>query len=298
MKILITGGLGFIGSNLIRNLKNHKVIVFTKQEHSLKKLPNYNNVIFEFGNIEDVIADVIVNHKPDVVIHLIVFGGITKCHEDPASAFRVNVFGAYNVINSCKKVGAKLILASSREVYGESRGEESLEEDPMIPNNVLGITKMLVEILVKIAEKDGLDYTIMRLTNVYGPGDNKSGISKIIKDIINRNPIHLYGGNQTLNFIYIDDVINIINEILTNKNSSKQVFNVGSKDNFSIERFVDILSELLAIKANIIKYPQRDGETHYFKPSIQKLDKLLGYSNFTPLYIGLKKTTDWILQNN
>ena len=144
MKVLLTGGLGFIGKRFIENFQNsHDLIVFTT-ENSIK---NFNpteipKLIIEKGSIEDdSFQKIMLKHKPEVVIHLAAKSGLKNCEENPESAFTCNVFGTYNVIKTCAEMNSKLIFISSREVYGETINESNKEDDPLFPNNIYRITK-------------------------------------------------------------------------------------------------------------------------------------------------------------
>ena len=174
MKVFLNGGLGFIGRRFIKKFSNqHDIIVcaLNKDILAFQGEPFLKNIIIEEGTTEGKeILEVMAKHKPDVVIHLAALTGLKKCHEDPELAFKINVHGTFNVLTACAKHCSKFIFISSREVFGETINDKSKEDDPLLPNNVYGITKMIGENLVKFFnEKYSLDFTILRLTNVYGP---------------------------------------------------------------------------------------------------------------------------------
>jgi len=178
VKILLVGGLGFIGKRFARRFSDvHNIIIFDLKDdiNRAGKITN-KKIILEEGSIEDKkIDESISKHSPDAVIHLAALTGLKKCHENPKEAFLANVYGTFNVLNACIKAHSKLIFFSSREVYGETLSGQSSEDDPLAPNNTYGITKMIGENLVRYAgEKNNLDFTILRLTNVYGPGGGTS----------------------------------------------------------------------------------------------------------------------------
>lgn len=145
MKVFLVGGLGFIGKRFIRKFFNtHEIIVYArkKADFDISKFENLKNVILEYGSVEDKeIKNIIKKHLPDVVIHLAALSGLKRCHDDPRTAFSTNVYGTFNVINSCTDIGAKLIFCSTREVYGETIGKKSKEDDRLLPNNIYGLTK-------------------------------------------------------------------------------------------------------------------------------------------------------------
>ena len=297
MRILLVGGLGFIGRRFIRKFSStYDIVVFATPADILnsKQLISETGVKAEQGSVEEQnLVETITRNKPDVVIHLAALTGLKKCHENPSDAFRINVYGTFNVVSSCMRSQSKLIFISSREVYGETLHNESKEDDPLTPKNVYGITKMLGEILIqKEGLANNLDYTILRLTNVYGPEGDQYGAQVIIKDAIKSKKVKMLGGEQRLNFVYVDDVVDIINQAITDKRSSKQVFNVGSTDTLAMQDFVSEVSKILKTGFEIEHLPMRETETLRFIPSLDKL-KSFGYEAKTSLRDGIEKTIQW-----
>jgi len=153
---------------------------------------------------------------------------------------------------------------------------------------------MIGENLVKFAgEKSDLDYTILRLTNVYGPEGDQYGAQIIIQNAISQNEITVMGGSQRLNYVYVDDVVEILNLVLTHKGASKQIFNVGSKDTISVEEFAKKVAQKLGGNVKIKYTTMRETETSNFEPSLKKLNEVLGYIPKTSIDDGLAKTIQW-----
>jgi len=140
------------------------------------------------------------------------------------------------------------------------------------------------------SQKNNLDYTILRLTNVYGPNRDNHGLNKIIQTAIKNNKIQINGGNQLVNIVYVDDVIDLIGLILDDKHSSKQIINVGSEETMTIKDFSNEVSKLLKNKIEFEYQPLPEFENNRFNPSLEKLRSLLGFSAKTRLKDGLKKT--------
>jgi len=213
MKIMLIGGLGFIGKHLIRRLLNHdrthELTVFDNSEARLRNLNfiKYNKLKVEVGDItdKDCIEEAVFKCRPEVIAHLAALTGIGRCNENPSLAFSVNVFGTYNVVEACKELDTKLIFISSREVYGDSKSNVTSEDDPLNPNNIYGLTKLLAENLVRWgASKFNIEYTILRLTNVYGPEGDEYGIQ--------------------INWVFVQNAENTIE-------SDKSEYNYSSKQN-------------------------------------------------------------------
>jgi len=297
VKIFLIGGAGFIGKRFIRKyFKENKIIVYALQQDILdaKKFLEEHNIKTIEGSVDNkILEQEIIKEKPDVVIHLAALTGLVKCHQDPKIAFTINVFGTYNVANVCSNLGCKLIFISSREVYGETLEKKTSENGVLLPNNVYGITKMLGEEIIQFFnKKKNLDFTILRLTNVYGPEGDQYGAQVIIQNALLEKRVQILGGTQRLNYVYVDDVVNIIYNCINNQKASREIFNVGSKETLSIKQFVEKVINILNEKIEIEYKPMRESETTNFEPDLKKisqLDKII----FTDIKEGLKKTIDW-----
>jgi len=297
MKVLLVGGLGFIGRSFITKFsKIHKILVISENDskQKIKDVPS-NSFEFEPCRVEDKkIVDEIVYHKPEVVVHLAALTGISRCENDPENAYRINVDGTQNVLEGCVKSKSKLIFLSSREVYGETIGKQSSEDDELKPNNLYGMTKLLGErSIISKSNEVGLDYTIFRITNVYGPSGDRYGAQVIINDIIKKRHVKILGRNQKINYVFVDDIADLINMALDDSRFSKQIFNLGSRDNFTIEEFVDKVSKVAGIQVTKEYLPMRKGETINFKPDLRKIENLLGGPLKTSFDEGVKKTIEW-----
>jgi len=298
MKVLLTGGLGFIGRRFIENFQNfHDLVIFTT-ENSIK---NFNpteipKVIIEKGSVEDdSFQKIMLKHKPEVVIHLAAKSGLKNCEENPDSAFNCNVFGTYNVIKTCAEMNSKLIFISSREVYGETINESTKEDDPLFPNNIYGITKMLAEtLIINMSQKYNVDYIILRLTNLFGPGAYERGVNRIIKMAVKDKKIQIYGGEQVVNIVYVDDIVELINSILCKKCSWNKIFNVGSNNTLKIKKFVDEVKGLVDNDADIEYLPAGNYGDSVFNPNLEKIQDEMKITTKTSLIDGIQKTIKWI----
>ena len=299
LRILLVGGFGFIGRHLVRNLgESHSVVVFSDQE-GVQKAAEFQAkqaVITEIGDIRDetIVREVMLRRRPESVVHLAALTGIKRCNENPALAFSVNVLGTYNVIMGCVACGSKLVFVSSREVYGETRSDRSREDDPPAPNNVYGVTKMLAEGLVTwAASMYDLDYTVLRLTNVYGPGGDQYNVQAMITKALSDAKIEISGGTQVMNLVYVEDVAEAVRVCLTDPRSSKQTFNVGSDDTMTVDEIVSSTATCLGTPIEVSRVPMRSGETLAFRPDLGKLSTTLGCRCPTTFAVGLQKTVKW-----
>jgi len=298
MKVLITGG-GFIGSHLTKALLEHneEVIVYTKDNLQMNEMEiSIKNLVIVKGDVTDYEALVgsVLKYSPNFIVHLAAITGIKRCLDLPHECFYVNVCGTFNVVMAALKINAKLIFASSREVYGETVGEMSSEDDPLLPNNLYGLTKLLAEqIIIWAGKKYGLNYTILRFTNVYGPGGDKYGLQKIVQKALKGEKIQILGGNQIMNFVYVDDVVRAILLTLENKESTKEIFNVGSYDNVKVDDLVHKIIKLTGRNIEIERAPYRETETMFFRPDLSKITKVLGWMPQIDIDTGLLYTIEW-----
>ena len=296
--ILLTGGFGFTGSHLINHFQkmNFQIIVFSNRNIVNPIILDKSNIIFESGDIRDSnrFHEVMKKYRPSYVIHLAALTGITKCQNDPFTAFLTNVYGTYDVIKGCIETNSYLIFISSREVYGETNNIESSEDDNKIPNNIYGMTKLEAENLILWANKKyNLNYTILRPTNLYGHGGDTYGAQILIKKILEEKDVEILGGKQRMNFIFVGDVIDSIIKVINNDQSKNEIFNVGSNDTLSILEFIELVTKLTNKKPLLKFLPMRNGETKNFHVSIEKIQKKLNWKPSTQIKDGLLKTINW-----
>jgi len=154
----------------------------------------------------------------------------------------------------------------------------------------LKIQKKIAEELIENAgNKHDLSYMILRLTNVYGPS-GLSGINNIIIRAIEKQKLQINGGNQILNFLFIDDLIEIIHHIAIAQNQPVKILNIGSNDTCSLNDFIKILSRVLGYNLEIEYTKKPNFESEFFKPDLKKMFKLLSNKTMTSLEDGLKKS--------
>ena len=299
LRIALAGGFGFIGKHLIDILnESHSLIVLSDREGA-RQAPLFrpgSQPIVEVGDITDEgwVKEAMLKHSPNIAVHLAALTGVKRCNDNPSLAFSTNVLGTYNVIMGCVACGCKLVFISSREVYGDTASSRTREDDPLVPNNVYGVTKMLAErLVIWAASKHNLDYTILRLTNVYGPGGDQYNVQAMIRSASTERSIRILGGNQRMNLVYVDDVADVIRRCVTDPRASRQAFNVGSDCDMSVKEIISKVVSLLDIAVEIHQGPMRVGETENFRPDLDKLEKTLGFRPATPFEVGLQKTLDW-----
>ncbi|MCV0373511.1 MAG: NAD-dependent epimerase/dehydratase family protein [Nitrosarchaeum sp.] len=297
MKVLLVGGLGFIGKRFIQKFSKKYELSVYANKNSIRNVDKdlLKDVRIQEGSIEEELSNFIKKIEPKIIIHLAAMTGLKKCEENPEKAFQTNVYGTFNIIKSCVDVHAKLVFASSFEVYGRTDKYERLENDILNPVNTYSITKMLGEELIKHANRmHGLDYTILRISNVYGPGYQR-GINSMIKTAINEKKIFINDPKRFRNFIYVDDVVELLDIIINDNNASNQIFNVGSKYTLSLEEVAKKISSYLNFDVKLEFMPGNKFETDY-RPNLEKSNRHNYYAK-TTFDEGLKNTIKWYTDN-
>jgi UDP-glucose 4-epimerase len=294
--ILVTGGAGFIGSNLVHKLieDNNKLIVLDSLHRgSIQNLKEYidsKKIILIKGDIRNQ-HDINKIGKVDIIYHLAAQSNVMGSVSDPDYSFSTNVDGTYNILKFASESNVKkFIFASSREVYGNAQYIPVDEKHQLKPLNMYGTTKLAGEILCRHFQNRGMDIIILRISNTYGPGDKDRVIPIFLENIKNKKDLVLYGGNQVLDFIWVEDVVNSIIEISQNDKYSGETLNIGTGIGTSI---VDLAKKILKIthsNCKIMRKEQRDIETKKFISKSSKIKiKTLGLDE------GLRKIAERIM---
>ena len=312
-KILITGGTGFLGRNLVKRLsedKNNLITILDNNSRSsavVEKIQNkYKNVKYIEGSILDY---KIVNNackNIDTIFHLAYINGTKFFYTIPDKIFEVAVYGMINLIESAKNKDIKnFILASSSEVYQQPEIIPTPEEvdlkipDILNPRYSYGGGKIFCELLLFYYGKKYFKRSmIFRPHNVYGPNmGNEHVIPELIKkiDIAKKRKskfITLEGkGNETRSFIFIDDFIDAL-EIIYKKGKNLNIYNIGTQDEVSIKYLLNLIQKKMFSNHKIKNIPIKKGGTLKRCPDIKKIKKL-GFKRSFKLSYGLDQTIDW-----
>ena len=306
-KFLVTGGTGFIGSNIVKLLikKKFNVIVFDNNTRgSLSKLKNYKNK-FKFikGDIRNKKEVKKAIKNVDAVIHLAYINGTKYFYKQPVKILDIAVNGILNVLESCIKNKVKEIyLASSSEVYQTPlkipTSEREMLKIPDIynPRYSYGGGKILTELMgVHYGKKYFKKLVIFRPHNVYGPDmGNEHVIPEFLnrfKKLKNKNFIIQGSGYETRSFIYIEDFIRAF-ELILDKGKHLQIYNIGTSEKLTIFQLVKIVARLLNKKIKIKKTKLQKGGTKVRLPDISVI-KQLGFKQKFKIIEGLKKTINF-----
>jgi UDP-glucose 4-epimerase len=287
LRVLITGGAGFIGSHCMRALAiaGHSVKVLDNlSTGSLDKIWDFLDVVeFIRGDVRDKNAVEDALKGIDVVVHLAALVDVTESVEKPVDYFDVNVHGTLNVVLSSKNISV-LVFASSCAVYGEPAYLPINEEHPLNPKSSYAASKASGEAyVVAYASLYGFRPIILRLFNVYGPGQSKpyaDVITKFIKRVTEGKPPVIYGnGQQTRDFIYVDDAVQAIISALTS-DKAYGAYNIGSGNAVSINELAKMV--LKAVGREDLKLLYASPRLGDIKHSVADISKAVKELSFNP----------------
>ncbi len=303
-KILVTGGAGFIGSHIVDLLikNNYDVVVVDnlstgRNENINKKAKFYKVDITDAKKLRNVFQ----KEKPKYVIHEAAQINVRESVKNPQLDAKINIMGGVNVLECCKDFKVRKIVYSSSggAVYGNPNKLPCTEETPTKPLSQYGVSKLVFENYVVMYSKlYGLDYTILRYSNVYGPRQDPKGeagvISIFISSLLSKKQPKIFGdGNQTRDFVYVEDVANA-NLLVLKKNTKTKIFNIGVGKETSVNELYNKIAK--ALNSNIkAKHTEAvKGEVKKIYLNIGKVKKELGWNPQTNIDAGLKKTIDWL----
>ena len=298
MKILVTGGAGFIGSHVVDKLLEEGHLVTVVDNFSKGQYQHPKAIVFKKDICSVEMADAFAHH-PDIVVHLAAQVSVPKSIENPIFDAEVNIIGTLRVLECCRKYTVRnIIYITSAADIGEPHYFPIDEEHPLGPISPYGLSKAGGEEYVKwFARHYGLEYTILRFSNVYGPRQNsqgEGGVIAIFADcLLSGKPITIYGdGRQTRDFVYVEDVAEAILSVLNQGN--KQKYNVGSGKEISVQELLSLMQDLLGKKSIVSHTEPRAGDIQRSVFSIHKIKKETNWSPKTSLKEGLVKTISFM----
>tara|TARA_B110001454_G_C12653979_1_gene406622 strand:- start:206 stop:1111 length:906 start_codon:yes stop_codon:yes gene_type:complete len=287
MKILVTGGAGFIGKHLVKYLlkKNHSVTIFDNFSNSSK---NSTSILIKLGvkiiegDIKKINEIQNASMNQNIVIHLAAKISVSESIKNPMETFQNNVDGTKNVLIACEKNNVeKIILASSAAVYGEGIPKIKLtEESKMNPISPYGKSKVKMELEIKEFEiNNNVNCIILRFFNIYGIGQTPEYagvITKFIERIKENKPLKIFGdGFQTRDFIAIDDVIDsIYNAILYGKSGT---YNIASGKITTIKEMAELMISINGKKLDIEYTNEQKGDIRNSEADISLAKKEIRY---------------------
>ena len=295
MKYAVTGGAGFIGSHLVKNLveRGNEVIVIdnlnTGKKENIekisKKIDFFEIDIRDFSAVENILKNV------DGIFHEAALASVQDSFRIPDEFFEVNVNGTENIFKIGKKLGIKIVYASSSSVYGNPIRIPIKESDGKNPFNPYAKTKLEGDKLAEKYAKNGLKVIGLRYFNVFGPRQSKeyAGVIKLFLERIQQGLSPLINGDglQVRDFVYVDDVVNA-NILAMESNIDGEFFNIGTNSTISVLDLANIIIKFSGLKLKPIHQPAVPGDVKATQADITKAKMMLKWKPTTSLKDWLK----------
>jgi len=318
--VLVTGGAGFIGSHLVDRLiaDGHRVTVLddfsTGSDRNLTDLAGEPRLAVEHGSVLDSdLVDSLIERHP-LVFHLAAAVGVRYIVDDPVGSVLTNVRGTENVLASAARHGARLVLASTSEIYGRNTNVPFRED----AERVLGPTwmhrwsystgKAIDEHLAFAYSDRGLAVSIVRYFNSYGPRIDERGygsvVARFIAQALGGKAITVHGdGRQTRCFTYVSDTIEGTVRAGTRPEALGKVFNIGADQEITVMKLAETIRDIVGSSSSIelvpyeTSYPRGFEDTRRRVPDVTRARAALGFSALVPLRDGMSRTVEWCRAN-
>lgn len=299
-KVLVTGGAGFIGSHLVDRLINEGCSVSIIDNLSTGSLDNVNkNAKFYEMDIRDSeISRVFKAERPEYVFHHAAQRDVKRSLEDPVSDSDVNIIGTVNILENCRRYDVyKHIYPSSAAVYGMPKYLPLDELHSINPISYYGISKYTPEQYIKVYnDLYSMKYTIFRYANVYGTRQDPKGeggvVSIFMESLLKGKAPVIYGdGEQTRDFIYVDDIIEA--NIKALNYGDNETLNISTNIPVSVNELYSMMKDILEIEYDAEHVGGRAGDIRYSCLDNSKAMKILGWKPKYSLKDGLRKTIDY-----
>jgi UDP-glucose 4-epimerase len=295
MKVLVTGGAGFIGSHTVEMLLKAGLKVVMVDNLSTGKVVNNDAVFYQVDVCSEELGQVFSLEKPDYVIHLAAQVSVQESLIDPLTDGQINILGSINLLNFCVQYDVrKIIFASSAAVYGVPEALPLDERHPTIPESFYGLSKLTIEKYLKLYKKHfDLNYTIFRYANVYGTRKLLSGEGGVVAIFINnlmhnRAPLVYGKGDQTRDFIYVGDVAKA--NLLALTMGDNETLNISTNTATTVNDLLDQICSNMNKEVEARHTPPKDGDLMTSVLSNVKAKNILKWEPKYSLKEGLKET--------
>ena len=300
MKLLVTGGAGFIGSHVAERLLflNHEVtIVDNLATGKLENIPpgaNFRKIDIRHEQLKEVFSEI----QPEAVFHLAAHADVTRSVREPAYDAGVNTLGSLNLLECCREYGACNIIYSSTggALFGEPDYIPVKETHPVHPISPYGISKHTVEqYLFAYHHNHGLDYTVLRYPNVFGPRQDPHGEAGVVAIfallMLNGKQPTIFGdGSKTRDYCYVGDIVEA--NIIALNTTANDVYNLGRGIEVSDFEIFETVREAVGLDINPIFAPVRPGEVEHIALDASKAEQELGWKWKMDLKAGVAVAVD------
>jgi len=302
-RIVVTGGAGFLGSHLCDRLLDTRAEVicldnfFTGSKSNVAHL--HSNPCFEILR-HDVVNPILL--EVDQIYNFACPASPVHYQYNPVKTVKTNVMGAIHMLGMAKRVGARILQASTSEVYGDAKEHPQNESywghvNPIGPRSCYDEGKRLAEtLMMDYHRQNGVDIRIVRIFNTYGPRmaiDDGRVVSNFIVQALRNQPITIYGeGTQTRSFCYVSDLIDGIVRLMNTEGLTGPV-NIGNPHEFTIRELADMIISLTGSRSEIVRCPLPQDDPVQRRPDISLARERLGWQPAVPLKEGLARTIEY-----
>lgn len=300
MKILVTGGAGFIASHIVDQLisEGHSVVVVDNLSTGSRENVNPKCTFFKADITGEGLAGLFNGIKPEVVIHHAAQVDVQVSQKEPVFDSTVNILGTLNVLKCCVNVGVKkIIYASSAAVYGAPQYLPIDEQHPVQPISNYGISKFTPELYIQAFHKNyGLNFTILRYANVYGPRQGLKGEGGVIylfarQFQLGKPPVIFGDGKQTRDFIFVGDIVQA--NVLALTKGDAETINIGAGVRVSVNELYEQYKKIWGTDLPAQFAAPRSGDIDHSVFDIQRAHKVLGWRPSFFLEEGLRETVQY-----
>jgi UDP-N-acetylglucosamine 4-epimerase len=315
MRILITGGAGFIGSNLVAGLLQDKRVtavrvldnLATGSAHNLDEFKNDPRFSFFEGDIRSYDTCLKACEDIDLISHQAALGSVPRSINDPLTTNEVNITGTLNIFTAAKEKKIKrVVYAASSSTYGDHPGLPKVEDQIGNPLSPYAVTKYVNELYARVyASLYGMEFIGLRYFNIFGPKQNPNGpyaavIPLFAEAILQNKPPTINGdGMHSRDFTFVENAVqaNILSLFTGNKDAVNQVYNIACGHQTSLNELFEHLKNEGKSNLQPIYGPERKGDVKHSLADISRARHLLGYHPTVSVSEGLKKTFQWYQTN-
>jgi nucleoside-diphosphate-sugar epimerase len=309
-RYLITGGAGFIGSHLVKHVLgaggNVRVVDNLSTGFAKRLSQIRDSVQLVTADLADNSVAAEVVQDVDYVLHQAAVPSVQRSVVDPVGTNRSNVTATLNLLENSRKAGVRrFVYAASSSAYGDTEVLPKSEDMPANPLSPYALQKWVGERYCKLYhELYGLETVSLRYFNVFGPGQDpyseySAVVPKFTTKLLAKEPITVYGdGEQSRDFTYIDNVIQANLLALRAPNAPGEVCNIGCGQSVTLNQLIQILEELLKVRAQVTYAPAKPGDVRHSLADITKATRVLGYVPETEVEEGLRKTVEALVKSN